>query len=142
MGYRSDVAIAVSIPKSLSSNEQIMSLIKSEDSTNFELVKQLVTNFELTSNEDKQLELIEYLLFTYDAVDDMEISDTYIKILTESFKWYDDYEDVSFIMNIIDELKYEDFGFIRIGEDYDDVETKGAYWEYEMYVHRSICFNC
>ena len=43
-----------------------------------------------------------------------------------SLKWYDGYEDVDAIMNGLDHLgeKGYSYHFIRIGEDYDDIEEK------------------
>ena len=51
----------------------------------------------------------------------------------EWIKWYDcypvGYQDISFIMDALNELDDEDYRFIRIGEEYDDTEVSGEFWE-------------
>lgn len=51
----------------------------------------------------------------------------------EWIKWYDcypvGYQDISFIMDALNELDDEDYRFIRIGEEYDDTEVSGGFWE-------------
>ena len=49
--------------------------------------------------------------------------------LWECVKWYEDFSDVSFIENLLAELDWKDFLFIRIGEDYDDTEVRGDFWD-------------
>jgi hypothetical protein len=51
----------------------------------------------------------------------------------EWIKWYDcypcGYQDICFIMDTLKELDDEDYRFIRIGEDYDDTEVRGSFWD-------------
>ena len=51
----------------------------------------------------------------------------------DSLKWYTDdpvhFPDVDFIEKLLSEMPYGDYRFIRIGEDYDDTEMRGAFWE-------------
>ena len=60
----------------------------------------------------------------------------------DDVKYYDGYPDVDTmnnIMNFFEEVHCEDyFGFIRIGEETDDIETRGSPYEFDMYVNRSI----
>jgi len=60
----------------------------------------------------------------------------------ESVMWYEDYHDVDMFNRLMEHLDahgLEDFyGFIRIGEEMDDNEMRGATYEYDMYIHRSI----
>ncbi|WP_165075992.1 MULTISPECIES: hypothetical protein [unclassified Desulfovibrio] len=62
-------------------------------------------------------------------------------------KWYDDdpahFPEVDFIEKLMSELPYEDFRFIRIGEDYDDTELRGGFWEnpFDMELGRYISFS-
>lgn len=62
-------------------------------------------------------------------------------------KWYDDdpahFPEVDFIEKLIVELPYEDFRFIRIGEDNDDTELRGGFWEnpFDMELGRYISFS-
>ena len=48
--------------------------------------------------------------------------------LWEGEKWYAEFDEVPFVATLIDSLPDEDFLFIRLGEDYDDIETRGSYW--------------
>ena len=62
-------------------------------------------------------------------------------------KWYADdpvhFPEVDFIEKLLSELSYEDFRFIRIGEDYDDTEMRGGFWEnpFDMELGRYISFS-
>ena len=52
-----------------------------------------------------------------------------VAYLWESTKWYDDFPEVRFIENLLQELDSADFLFIRVGEDSDDTEMYGTFWE-------------
>ena len=64
----------------------------------------------------------------------------------EDVKWYDSYPDVQIIENIMqmcdnvdsDTLAYDSYGFVRIGEELDDIEMKGDTCAFDIYVNRSI----
>lgn len=58
----------------------------------------------------------------------------------EWLKWYSEYLDVSVFEELMDEVGYEDFRFIRIGEDEDDTECRGGFWKnpFEMDLQRYI----
>ena len=58
----------------------------------------------------------------------------------EWLKWYPEYLDVSVFEELMDEVDHEDFRFIRIGEDEDDTESRGGFWEnpFEMDLRRDI----
>lgn len=58
-------------------------------------------------------------------------------------KWYPDYPEIRFMENLLDQMDTENFLFIRIGEDSDDSEVQGAYWDnpFGMYLSRSIEFS-
>ena len=62
-------------------------------------------------------------------------------------KWYADdsahFPEVDFIEELIAELSDGDFRFIRIGEDYDDTEMRGGFWEnpFDMELERYISFS-
>lgn len=57
-------------------------------------------------------------------------------------KWYESHPDVQIMENLMIVLDnselYEEYGLIRLGEEVDDVETKGTPYEFDMYVNRSI----
>ena len=57
-------------------------------------------------------------------------------------KWYPDFPDVQIMENLMATLDnsemYDEYGLIRIGEEQDDIETKGSPYEFDMYLSRSI----
>lgn len=55
----------------------------------------------------------------------------FYKISFDDVKWYDSYSDVQNFLRGMDKLEYQDipYVFIRIGEDYDDIEYKENYTE-------------
>ncbi len=50
-----------------------------------------------------------------------------VVFLWEGEKWYDEFDEIAFVGEFMDNLPHEEFLFIRIGEDYDDIETRGSY---------------
>ncbi|MBD5626229.1 MAG: hypothetical protein HDQ90_01800 [Desulfovibrio sp.] len=62
-------------------------------------------------------------------------------------KWYTDdpvyFPEVDFIEKLLAELSNEDFRFIRIGEDCDDIEMRGSFWKnpFDMELGRYISFS-
>lgn len=63
--------------------------------------------------------------------------------LWESLKWYDDYPDVAFMENLLQDLDEQDYLFIRVGESDDDTEYRGGFWEnpFGMSLVRRIVFD-
>ena len=66
-----------------------------------------------------------------------------VVFLWEGEKWQDEFDEVAFVGKLMDNLPHKDFLFIRIGEDYDDIETRGSYCgkPFGMYVERKIAFT-
>lgn len=62
--------------------------------------------------------------------------------LWEGIKWYDTYQEVQALEVFLGGLASEEYLFIRIGEELDDVETDGTFWENtpQMAISRSIEF--
>ena len=62
--------------------------------------------------------------------------------LWEGEKWYAEFDEVAFVAKLTDSLPDQDFRFIRLGEDYDDIETRGSFCgkPFGMYVERKIAF--
>jgi hypothetical protein len=60
-----------------------------------------------------------------------------------SLKWYADYEDVAFVDKFLKSIDGSDYLFLRVGEDVDDTESRGWWWDnpFEMRVSREIMFN-
>jgi len=57
-------------------------------------------------------------------------------------KWYDSYDEINAVEKALRGLDNDDYHFLRIGEDNDDTEEKGGYWDnpFDTYISRSI--NC
>ena len=64
------------------------------------------------------------------------------RLFFEHVKWYEGYHDVDMfnrLMEVLDAYGLQDFyGFIRIGEETDDIEQRGVPYEFDMYINRSI----
>ena len=115
MGYRSEVVLAV--------NKEIMP----------EFLAHLATN-EGARN------------LVYSDADHTEPNyehDGSLLVAWSGIKWYEGYPDVDTIekfMSMCEEdaegRKEEMFRFVRIGEDYEDIETRG--YGFEIYVNRTI----
>ena len=119
MGYRSDVAIA--IHKDLQGD--FLTFLNTE-----KLMTQIfgdMSDFHL----DKDYQDEGHWLFTCNSI-----------------KWYttfNDFEDIQLFedfMNAMEEVveKREKYRFIRIGEELEDIEYRGDWYESEIHVRRSI----
>lgn len=68
--------------------------------------------------------------------------------LWKDLKWYtyapEYYPDVDFVDRFLDEADSNDFYFVRIGEDYEDNEIRGDWWDnpFGLYLSRSIMLDC
>ena len=56
----------------------------------------------------------------------------------DSVKWYDSYPEVGFIESFMDSIDYEDYAFIRLGEESDDNEHRGDGTLFGLCINRSI----
>ena len=56
----------------------------------------------------------------------------------DGYKWYDSYPEIRAIEGMLDELDDDDFGFIRLGEEQGDIESKGMPCDYEMYTQTTV----
>lgn len=61
----------------------------------------------------------------------------------DNLKWYADFSDVSFIETFISSLPWEDYLFIRVGEDNEDTDYRGGLWDnpFTMGLSRCITFD-
>ena len=117
MGYRSDVGLALSKVGAVSLQKKLVAL--DQDSETF---------FKVT-------ELLKY------AHKHMKHEETGSELyLWDYLKWYDSYSDVRFIEDLMGELEDEEFLFLRIGEDMNDNEEKGSFWDnpFELSILRTI----
>ena len=114
MGYRSDVGFACD-----------------------PIIKQVVETMSEWDSEFK--ELLEY-------GEDLADGHDQGRYRWESVKWYESFPDVQIIENImvmcdncdIHGLAYDSYGFIRIGEELDDLEMKGDTCAFDLYINRSL----
>ena len=61
------------------------------------------------------------------------------KMYWDYVKWYEGYECVDFVETFLSDcIPEEDYKFARVGEENDDVEERGEYWDAEVYIQRSI----
>lgn len=66
----------------------------------------------------------------------------------DDVKWYSGdpkyYPDVDFIEKLMLELPEEDFRFMRVGEDYDDLEANGYYLDdpFVLTLRRELVLDC
>ena len=113
MGYRSEVVLAV--------DKKLMP----------EFLAHLATN-----DEAKTMVFADHCHLDQDYCDEGHLLVTW-----NSIKWYESYPEVNVIEKFISEMeeaadKSEMFKFVRIGEDYDDVDNRG--YGFDIHVNRSI----
>lgn len=120
MGYRSDVCIALT------------------DSAS-RLVKTIISHL---PEGHEALELVKHDSGTFIDITPKDITnpdfDCDSKMYFEHVKWYERYDDVSFIEEVIHSLDEEDYLVTRVGEDQNDIEQTGSYWDSDVYVSRKI----
>jgi len=73
----------------------------------------------------------------------IELSKTEVVFIWEDAKWYESYDDVIAVMGVFNKvLEAEDgaekAGFLRVGEEDDDVEKLGAPYAFEIYAVTSV----
>jgi hypothetical protein len=61
----------------------------------------------------------------------------------QDIKWYLDYNDVGAFMKSLENLDEDDYLFVRIGDDMDDTQTCGYWWDntFDVSINRSIYFS-
>ena len=101
MGYRSDVAVALSKNGAAHLKSKLASM----------------------TDNDKR--------FLFDHPDCHEVDDeTGAELWRWNYiKWYEEYPEVDAVTDFLNELEEEDFLFIRVGESYDDIERRGCFWD-------------
>lgn len=124
MGYRSDVALALT----KKGKEQLMRSLESEQ-TSIAAREQVPR---LLGWADKHL--------TEDDGSESWYWDQ-IKWYTD---WPDDFADIYFIETFLSELDEEEFYFVRIGEEIDDNEIRGLWWNnpFGISLCREIVLDC
>ena len=60
----------------------------------------------------------------------------------DGWKWYESYKEVNAVMKFLDEVddQFDDppYAFVRLGEEYQDIEIRGEPWNFGVEIHRSI----
>lgn len=51
------------------------------------------------------------------------------------YKWYSEFPEIQFITEFMNELDYSDYYFCRIGENIDDIECTGGFYENPFMLH-------
>ena len=70
--------------------------------------------------------------------DTAHIVDDVYTYFWSSIKWYDMYKEIGHLDLLLSSLPPESYGFIRLGEEEDDIERRGSPCDFDMYVNRSI----
>ncbi len=67
-------------------------------------------------------------------------SDAPERYFWDSIKWYESFDEIDAMNRFLAFLECHDwqFGFIRLGEEENDIERMGSPSEYDMYVNRCI----
>lgn len=120
MGYRSDVCVAMTdsatrlmkaIISHLPEKHEVHYLIQADEGSFKDITPQDI------ANQD----------FDCDS-----------KMYFEHIKWYESYEDVGFIEEVLNSIDDEEWLVTRVGEEQADIEQTGCYWDSDVYVSRSI----
>lgn len=119
MGYRSDVGLCLQRSAYLKLRNAGEAL-RYTDTEIYKLVQSLL------EHPQRTLECAEAVVLYWDSV-----------------KSHSGYDDVRWLENLLSGLEAEDYLFLRIGEEADDIEAKGCYWDnpFGMYVARDIAFE-
>lgn len=56
-------------------------------------------------------------------------------------KWYDTYPEVAFIEHFLKTIDYEQYRFVRAGEEPDDTEEDGESRYYNLYIRREVSIH-
>jgi len=76
---------------------------------------------------------------TAELPEDMgKLSMTYL--YSDYIKWYESDPVIEKFMEFIDCLDHREYGFVRLGEDSDDIETEGVPYMFDIYLIRGIKF--
>ena len=120
MGYRSDVCVAMT-----DSATRLMKAIISH------LPEKHEVHYLLRADEGTFCDLRSEHLANQDL-------DCESKMYFESVKWDESFEDVGFIEEVLGSIDEEEWLITRVGEEQNDIEQTGGYWDSDVYVSRSI----
>ena len=94
----------------------------------------------LSNEADVQLRLSDKKLAiqVLDDADDTNKYENHTNYFLGDVKWYQGYQDVDQVMEFLDSLQHDEFGYMRIGENDDDIEIKGDPYEYGIELNRHL----
>ncbi len=104
MGYYSDVALCLT-KNGMDQLKTALSEAERNNHGNFAAIKMLIGGEPRKIDEDSGFAVF----------------------LWEGEKWYAEFDEVPFVATLMDSLPDKDFLFIRLGEDYDDIEIRGSF---------------
>lgn len=69
--------------------------------------------------------------------------DDSVLVLWNSVKWYDSYDEIGNFERLVSNLDNEDYYFLRLGENNDDTEELGGYWDnpFDTSISRSLNYS-
>jgi len=69
--------------------------------------------------------------------------DDAVLVLWSDIKWYDSYDEISKFQRLITDLESDDYHFLRLGENNDDTEELGGYWDnpFDTSISRSLNYS-
>jgi len=120
MGYRSDVGLCLNAKGKEALDAALAEAEKGDE--HFTVIKELLDSARVRISAD---------------------DDGAVAYHWEDLKWYADYSGVNFIENLLRNLDYHYYFFIRVGESDDDTEIHGGFWENPlgMCLVRGIAFD-
>jgi hypothetical protein len=66
-------------------------------------------------------------------------ADEVVKLMWQDIKWYADSDiGIHALEAFMHNTEAVEWYFLRIGEEPDDVQTEGEFWESDMYIQRTI----
>ena len=126
MGYRSEVAIGLSDP-----GARLLIALANHDTELFDLIKHADNNGLKISRLKDDGPPQTKMNFEPDQ-------DYGCTLYWGSLKWYDGYPDIDAMNTFLASIPAEDYRFVRIGEETEDLEEHGQYYESDIHIHRTI----
>lgn len=65
-------------------------------------------------------------------------ADNHCKLYWSYIKWYEGYNDIDTLNNFMNGIPDEDYLFVRSGEELEDNEYNGEYYDGEIYISKSL----
>ena len=120
MGYRSEVGLCLSSESNQKLDAALIAAEATESAAHMAEIKSMFEWAEMSTHVETGA-----VAYTWDGV-----------------KWYEDFPAIRFIENLLLTLDGQ-YLFIRVGEDYEDTEIQGNYWNNPlgMTLSRAVVFG-